>query len=238
MSELIGRWNYYFLRYAVGTVVGAVIIVFLANPSAGLDSSFKDLKVSATAITLLTALGLAYCYIASAPGTVFHVARGLFYQGRLNRLSKWAALLIPFAMCLAAIWLLQRYPATFLVSMSYGHALTVFLGTIAGVFIFSSQCVLLILVFTNFRFIRDFYWDLTSARSSKANNVKHYRRSYRDLREHGNAFEIILLESVLAATLWAVGKEFYPVILALWVLPAAFCWGIGTLLEFEIPSPK
>jgi hypothetical protein len=31
MDDLISRWSHYFLRYCAGTVVGAIIVVFLAN---------------------------------------------------------------------------------------------------------------------------------------------------------------------------------------------------------------
>jgi len=88
-KSIIGRWNYYFLRYFVGTVVGAVIVYFLVNNGIfsghdlfNFDQLSFDLpkSIEGKDVTLFLVLGLAYCYIASAPGTVFHAARGLFWE--------------------------------------------------------------------------------------------------------------------------------------------------------------
>jgi hypothetical protein len=63
--------------------------------------------------------------------------------------------------------------------------------------------------------------------------VTEYVESYRDLREHGNAFESILLEIILLLTLCVFNANFI-LVLALWISPAVVCWIIGTRLEYKI----
>jgi len=66
-------WEYYFLRYFVGTVAGAGAIVFLTRfPGSSLYVSglpaIKDVgTLEIKEITALAALGFAFCYVASAP---------------------------------------------------------------------------------------------------------------------------------------------------------------------------
>jgi hypothetical protein len=74
-------WEYYFLRYFVGTVVGAVAIVFLLNfpGSFWYDPEFLTIRqignLGVKEITGLAALGFAFCYIASAPMLLMHATR-------------------------------------------------------------------------------------------------------------------------------------------------------------------
>ena len=59
--------------------------------------------------------------------------------------------------------------------------------------------------------IRDFYHELATARSrgkeEKKKEITEYVESYRHLREHGNAFLIILMECVLAGALFAADTD-------------------------------
>src|SRR5271170_7081355 len=96
MGKLIGRWNYYFLRYGAGTIIGAIIVGLfirhLGNVCPFFDISFFQndeghFELNGSAVTLLLVLGFAYCYIASAPGTVFHAARGLFWGNNPPKMS-------------------------------------------------------------------------------------------------------------------------------------------------------
>lgn len=230
MNALIGNWNYYFLRYAVGTVFGAVIVVFLSNQGDVSGKCYVELlllKLGAgelAPITALAALGFAYCYIASAPGVVFHAARGLFWSKTQKKCLRryWYFILICLCLC----------PLPF---VNHSHPLYIWGAIIVVWIIYLHQIFLLVATFCNREEIQIFYKDLTNKRSRNENNIQNYRKSYRDLREHSNAFEIIFLELILAATI-IFFKDFFPLLIALWVLPAALCWLIGTRLEFNIPE--
>ena len=247
MSELIGKWNYYFLRYAAGAIIGALLIVFLAK-SVGYSETINSLlkktedgKIElGAAIAVISALGLAFCYIASAPGAVFHATRGIFFNRTTS--ARWriiiVSLVIPAVFCFVVKKRLIHFPALAYTNLTLDQSKIIYAAAIVSVFIFAWQLVLLGFAFADFKPVKEFYWELTDNRAQKANNIEHYRRSYRDLREHGNAFEIVILELLLVSILIVVGKEYAPLVLALWVLPAAFCWIIGTMLEFRYPAAK
>ncbi|MGB6450067.1 MAG: hypothetical protein WBE92_04885, partial [Steroidobacteraceae bacterium] len=62
-----------------------------------------------------------------------------------------------------------------------------------------------------------------------------YIESYRHLREHGNAYAILVAELVLALAVGAAPTWYFVGgLITLWTLPAAFVWGVGTWLEFGI----
>src|SRR5271157_846880 len=61
-------WEYYFVRYAMGTIVGGIVCYVLC-------SSTPILSPLVTHLEYLAAFGLVYCYIASAPILVFHAGR-------------------------------------------------------------------------------------------------------------------------------------------------------------------
>ncbi len=75
--------------------------------------------------------------------------------------------------------------------------------------------------------------------TTKKNQVDEYVESYRVLREHGNAFMIIVFEILLAALLsWVHSNDCECVVicLLLWVSLGAIAWVIATCLEFHIPK--
>jgi hypothetical protein len=88
---------------------------------------------------------------------------------------------------------------------------------------------------------------LLAARRSKASTedesdrqlspASEYVTSYRHLREHGNAVLIVLLEGVLAITLLSAPSEEGAVyVIGIWLIPAAFTWFLGTMLESRFVS--
>ena len=85
MSELVGKWNYYFLRYGAGTIIGATLIWLVAIHGEVIGCPFFQNLLPKNSsgdtefggITILAALGFAFCYVASAPGLVFHSSRGV-----------------------------------------------------------------------------------------------------------------------------------------------------------------
>ncbi|MGE4243256.1 hypothetical protein [Ramlibacter sp.] len=226
-------WEYYAVRYFVGTVIGAIAIVafneYSMSPLKGQIlptlSSFKE--AGAEHLVVLAALGLAYCYVASAPILAAHALRG-----QLDLASNKGLLtsLVPVAVA-------------FVVLAGAGHlALSVplwgakFWAMVIVAFVLSFQVVLFMqALFSGFHRVSDYYSRLAEARAGASKTVGEYVESYRHLREHGNAFGIVLLEICLAtACIAAPSVQWLSVLLVLWILPATGVWLIGTVLEARV----
>lgn len=89
--------------------------------------------------------------------------------------------------------------------------------------------------------IYTFYEKLARRRATdnSRDETSEYVESYRHLREHGNAFAIILVEGSLTLTLLST-RDVYSFIGALvaWILPCACIWPLGTWLESKDPPRK
>jgi hypothetical protein len=231
-------WEYYFLRYFVGTVAGAVIVAFLfRSPSSSLYNS--DLSVTKDfggfgikEISGLAALGFAYCYAASAPMLLLHATRSQF--GRYSTRARWAFWLVTAAVTVVAYFLVARW-----MSLGWwgrqGAALFLFLV------IFLVQIAKIVSAHIDrLKTIGDFYRSLAKVRAMDAPWVSEYVESYRHLREHGNAVSILVLEIVLGFVLLSArGLASAVAIVVLWLLPSAYSWLIGSALEANIVhTPK
>jgi len=79
------------------------------------------------------------------------------------------------------------------------------------------------------------YENVVSARSNKLKRSAEFVDSYRHLREHGNAFYIVIMELLLAIPLYifSLYKNWFlfVVTLGLWLVPGAICWYLGNALE-------
>ncbi len=228
-------WEYYAVRYFVGTVVGALVVAFLNLEPC---SPFKDRlailgdskEATFLGVGLFAALGFAFCYIASSPVLTLHATRAHLRLSAIKAspYAFTAALLVPTLLTILWFW-------QFLPPVAAAGA-----GLVVGV---ESGLVLLAL-FTKFNVVETFYRDLATVRSKgMPKNDKpptpgiEYITSYRHLREHGNAFLIVLLEGLLAYALFhSPSRSCAMVILALWLLPAATVWLVGTVLESRLVS--
>ena len=250
-------WGYYFLRYFVGTVVGAAVVLGAAFLRWGTSAvSICPLVLRGDAWQYLPALvmsGLAYCYVASAPMLTLHVVRIEILgpsdtksrkQSELNADRKLWPLFSALVSCMVASLLGLWYGCA-----STGGARTFKLGFLIAPFalVVLSQIACIFRAHKNgFRLIIDFYKKLSAARASGTNlrknsEVAEYLESYRHMREHSNAYGIIILELLLAPVLFlGCGTlnwtwQFIPIVL-LWLLPPAYCWFIATLLELEFTN--
>lgn len=78
----------------------------------------------------------------------------------------------------------------------------------------------------------EYYEKLSKARASDKADRQEYKESYRHLREHGNAFFILVFEGVLGVVLVGLPNAAFALIcLLIWIVPSAFVWLHGTLLE-------
>ena len=80
--------------------------------------------------------------------------------------------------------------------------------------------------------IHKFYQNLVQQRRVTKDRGIDYVDSYRHLREHGNAVSIVLLEVALGFILASMTTNTELLVaLIVWLLPAAYTWTLGTLLE-------
>ncbi len=227
-------WEYYAVRYFVGTVIGASIVAFL-NSHQG--SPFKDSvtiiansrEATFLGVGLVAALGFAFCYVASSPMLTLHATRAHL---RLTTIRH-------------SIW-----RSSFSLTISVGIATVVlwqFLPPIAAAasgFVIGSQLSLVFLAMTTwFSVIESFYRELADARGSAVVTKEQspagweYVTSYRHLREHGNAVSIVILEFVLADALLESPSQVRALgLVVVWLLPATFAWLLGSVLESRFVS--
>lgn len=228
-------WEYYAVRYFVGTVVGAVVIAFLngqsGSPYAGHLARFGDLKDSTfLGFSLVAALGFAFCYIASSPVLALHATRAHLRLSILK--THWRSHAATLVLSIAAT------------TWGAWQALPPLPAVCIGVILGSQVGLVLLALLTNFVHVEAFYRELATVRA-KAMPKKdepptaglEFVTSYRHLREHGNAFMIVVLEGVLAyALLWLPSATGALCLLAVWLLPATASWVLGTVLESRFVS--
>ncbi|MCM0612422.1 hypothetical protein KFJ24_08035 [Marinobacter sediminum] len=232
-------WEFYFVRYFVGTVVGGAIILFL---NASETSSLQNLiipgvtdvsKLDVQHLFLLAAMGLAYCYISSAPILVLHASRGAFLTHNTKVFNRvfYGALFVVGVVAVAFYFLCSKLN------------MPVFMATVLFALLMSLQIVPFgFSLLKNGERAHTYYRQLTKARSGDTEEARQYIESYKHLREHGNAFFILLFELALGIILVAAPKPSIAFnVLLFWIIPAALVWLIGTVLEArfsnEPPQP-
>jgi amino acid transporter len=236
-------WEFYAVRYAMGTGVGAIVFYFLCSanpgwrtllfdsgpPSAASPNTFVPvaLKLDRLQLGLLVTYGLVYCYIASAPILVFHATRFL-----LQFRSWWWLLrymLVPTMIAIITWW-------------SRNSAFWTILGFLFAFIVWAQYWNAFEALFNGSQLYR-FYERLANRREQA--NVGGILDSYRHLREHGNSFFIVSLEIILGFALFAAGfygskgasseNSFllYLAILFVWIFPSVLVWLIATNFERE-----
>ena len=253
-------WEFYFVRYALGTVFGILIIRFLA--SHGLDIPFPKDKgeefPNAESLPLLLGYGLAYCYLASAPILLFHATR--FQMRPTNVRLRRIVVFCLLAVIPAIAWFMPfMMQAPGPLSLGVVTSIAIYLIALLTICQFWSIYV----GQKKSGEMWQFYLRLDRNRRVKAN--RELIDSYRHLREHGNAFAVVLLEMLLGLGIFLATKiSVYPVgviserslkiasddsifsisevqvfaLLLIWTLPAASVWAIGCYLEAEFANDK
>ncbi|GGY49710.1 hypothetical protein [Pseudoduganella albidiflava] len=227
-------WEYYAVRYFVGTIVGALIIAFLRDHPGSIYVSKLSLgeakEVTFLGVGLVAALGFAFCYVASAPILLIHAARAHIRWSEVA--NKWlpssTCTVVGIALSGAAIW--QILP----------HWIAAVIAFVIG----TQISLIFLALFTKFSVVESFYRSLANARSKSMKQKDEpyspgveYVTSYRHLREHGNAFAIVVLEGVLGAALYHVPSIVSAMyFIGIWIVPATFAWLIGSVLESRFAS--
>lgn len=249
-GEGIRWWEFYAVRYAMGTVLGAVIVHLLCETEPALrpllllgspDANDANPALDASGLIVLAAYGLVYCYIASAPILVLHAVRSLLPTKKEFNVSRCEWYVLSGGLLMAGILAITAY----LVSSSLVEAILCFLGAASLIQILLIQLLLVFRGLKQSDELFTFYRKLATRRAEPG--ASELTESYRHLREHGNSFFIVVLELILALVLVAIGRfafaEFaserdasgalglYIGTVFVWVVPAAFVWLIATRLE-------
>lgn len=238
-------WEFYFVRYAVGTVLGGAIAYAFCMNNSGLKPILFDASkgtLDSFTLMLLLAYGLVYSYIASAPILVFHAGRfALKSWKRSSRKSKAAPLAILGLPVLVEFLYFYVWPDAGDPSQSL---------LICAVYLLSAVFLLqLFVVILTFRSMTDVYALYDKLAKRRENGVGGFVDSYRHLREHGNSFFIIFFEIVFGIIIfaspllfrvggWGVGGVapadivvHLIFVLLMWTFPAALIWFVGVDLE-------
>ncbi len=241
-------WEFYALRYALGTVMGVFILLYLfihtdIATRFGLEKlAFlipKDPKdLSFTHLVILGVCGLAYCYLSSAPMLVFHALRANMFKSSSHQSSFWIGLVLVLVLVTSVISLaitafLVYIGSTSLDNLKWRQIIYFF---ILSTFSFSFTTTLSIWGIINSNFlIVNFYKKLAEKRQKKLDYVE----SYRHLREHANAFALVLCE-IIFCLLFVTGLKisgsvnFVPLLVILWLLGPALIWLVANALESEL----
>ncbi|BAK77480.1 hypothetical protein NH8B_2681 [Pseudogulbenkiania sp. NH8B] len=225
-------WEGYIIRYALGSLVGAVICWKLIND---IDKKipvkdFIQTKDDITRYVVLLLMGLCYCYVASSPMLVLHVSRYRPLGSLYKNLPK---LLILKALALwgCVISLLLWLSGYFYAEHDSSQWLYFFIGLIVPLLVYLVQIVIVPKNDDDVIELFRFYDELSFLRHYTFTDIM---TSYRHIREHGNAYSVLILEILLGWSLvFSIKVEFYLAVAVLiaWILPGAFVWIVGTNIE-------
>ena len=264
LSEWNPRWwESYLVRYGLGTVVGALCVYFLlthlgenvmakalmmppVKPEhlAILTAACKDANANAcvaqlqlyhdlyafnlSQLLLLGIYGLAYCYFASAPGLVLHAVRRQLVtvnQGtRRFRSMGLLFILVASGLFFSILYWVKRDIA----AMAWPVAIVAF-------FMCTFQLVIFINEYRESKESYFFYKSLHYARQRQYISPD----SYRHLREHGNAFFIVVLEFIflsVAVSIFELTNQqpYWLALLVIWIVPGALIYFLGHRLESQM----
>lgn len=226
-------WEFYFVRYFVGSVIGMGVMIFLntSENSPLRDRIFSNI-VNKDAVSnnfvLMAALGLAYCYIASAPVLVMHMTRSEMDFKKYFDFNLWRSLTIVISTSLVILAFLWGQEIV-LWSLKFWEL------SLAALVIGLQAMMIVDALRTKFDSVFNYYSKISQERAKRSRARAEYIESYRHLREHGNSFLIVLFELMLATTLSAVNNMGHLLLVVfLWILPACMAWFIGSYLESRL----
>lgn len=234
-------WEFYGIRYAQGTVIGAMIVYVLFSRSESLKkilflpTEAKDFGIAH--LTLLAVYGLTYCYVASAPILVFHAGRALFYKSETNLTPERGRMKRILSLCILALPL----PVWFYCDSTGGSAqLTKALAILLITGIVAAQVIVLVNIFY-LRWKETVSYIKAISEKREAPESAGYVESYKHMREHGNSFFIVTMQFLLAIPIFvfvskAPTTQDDPVInlcliVFVWAFPASAIWAFSNKLE-------
>ncbi|THJ32424.1 hypothetical protein E8K88_12045 [Lampropedia aestuarii] len=226
-------WEYYAIRYFVGSAIGAFLILYLNGyHSSGFGGVLCSIGIAGikdfSDFAVLASVGFAFCYLSSAPILVFHAYRAHLSFGGFEKSS-----------CCSYFCIATSIVAVGIFSFIYiDNQFVALLFTCVTGF---SIGLTLAAFFDKYSKVEEYYKNLSKARveipkgkrrGDSASIRADYITSYKHLREHGNAFLIVVFEFILAFSIFhSSSKKVGLIILALWVVPSGFVWLLGSVLE-------
>ena len=235
-------WEFYALRYALGSVMGIFILlyIFIQTDIAtkfGLNRlAFlipKDPKdLSFVHLVILGVCGLAYCYLSSAPMLVFHALRANVFASPQHQSSfgmRWVLVTIVISCALTALLVWKGYVP--FDTLGWSPIIKFCFFSTMPSFSVALSCWSI----RDSNLIVNFYKKLAEKRQENLDYVE----SYRHLREHANAFALVLCE-ILFCLFFVTGLEisgsvnFVPVSIIFWLFGPALIWLLANELENEL----
>lgn len=235
MSSGSRWWEFYFVRYALGTLFGALLIqgmasadkriaefLFFSNSSA---TTQEVASVPLLGLPVLFAYGLAFCYISSIPILTFHAARTALWRthkndkyevifSRLTRIytqgKKVEKNLLSLIIMLLVLWPLTSGTIIAFQTFESGlisNSFVTYLLVITCLLVLTSQfAAVALLAFGR----QKIYGNLKRLSKARENNENKggFIDTYRHLREHGNSVAILVLEAILGASLIGIISHF------------------------------
>lgn len=232
-------WEFYGVRYAQGTVVGAMIVFFLFSQNEALrkilfiPSDPKDFGMPH--LILLAVYGLAYCYIASAPILIMHAGRGLIFESPTNTniydgiTKRMLFTLLPPILSVA-----------YYINIENEYNILSCLALFIYAMLISFQLTILYSIFNgSWKKTIDYYLIIVKKRNR--HKASGYIESYKHIREHGNSFLIVAFQFFLACPIFMFVSQpeisnesairHLLLIILIWIIPAAIIWLFGNKLE-------
>jgi len=235
-------WEFYGIRYAQGTVIGAAIVYLLLSQNEPLKRLLfipddpKDFGMAH--LTLLAIYGLTFCYISSAHILVLHAGRGLLFKSAINQnpykgiLPRMLAMFaIPIGIPLLLMTLKTIDSVGFGAICSYSRIL--YMQALVIISIFGSK----------WKKSLEYYQEIIKKR--KIIDNAEYIESYRHMREHGNSFLIVVFQVFLSFPLysicssdWETPKQTVYILATIffWIIPAASIWAYATRIESNLQN--
>ncbi|MUJ39709.1 hypothetical protein [Aliivibrio fischeri] len=230
-------WEFYFVRYFIGSILGALIIVSIAlHPDSGMSViltkyiNFNALEIKDITIPFLLSLlflGTAFCYIASAPILVLHTMRYRFnFTQRAGASFKDKIIFTClFLVFYCAIW--------YFLDLDYVSGMM----SLPAFFVIYVQFYLVSVIFQHNEKFFDYYKNLVKARAKESLSRSEYIETYRHLREHGNAFLILLCEAGLGLALFSCSSINELILITIfWLVPTLPVWFLATYLESNLKN--
>lgn len=265
-------WENYLVRYFLPTVIGAVLVWILLwqiPDSYGLPALLtKKTTIDSTFLALIGLAGFVYCYLSSSLVLVMHYGRWKGWSDdktnlqlingrrtpwklRLKTAANTTAGSLFLAALLSSVFLLGSIQLVVTNNLSVLINLDDVYLMEAALFAVAWQWVIACQVFAQRAEMYAFYKALTNARSQTGHNG--FVESYRHLREHGNAFFIVLAEILFFFYLYVGIKLILPEVpwkspaiqmtvgalfTVAWILPGVYAWHLGTTLELQLAREK
>ena len=177
-------WEFYFVRYFVGTILGAIIVyVLTVSSNSALSASLVPgvtKEIGYPHLFLLSAYGLAYCYIASGPVLVLHATRSVFANREQSNFLLWfiAAVTLGVIVIPAIMWL-KNIPIVSGLAMLLAYLVLVI------------QAVPIFFVFLNRSEGLTRYYQNLSSKRSKEKNDPSIKRICRVLQASEGAWKCV-----------------------------------------------